>query len=60
MASVINMVLDKDWTELKRYIEDKSAQHIKARIDDKKVDVLAKINKVDRSDMEKILAPTED
>jgi predicted thioesterase len=60
MASIINMILDKDWTTLKTYVEDKSAQHIKARIDDKKVDVLAKINKVDRSEMEKILVPTED
>ena len=42
--SVIEMVLDSDWTDLKDYVEHNAALKIKERIDRKKQDIIDNIN----------------
>lgn len=58
MDSIIKTVLDGKWSELKKHIEEKSVNMITQKVNDKKVDILAAINKVDRTQMEEILAVT--
>jgi predicted house-cleaning noncanonical NTP pyrophosphatase (MazG superfamily) len=56
MDSVIKTVLDGDWTEMKAYCEKKLAEKTTERINDKKVEVLAKINGVDVEKQKEIMA----
>ena len=56
MDSIIKTVLDGNWNELKKHIEEKTADKIKGKVNNKKVDILANINKVERDQMEEILA----
>jgi len=60
MKSVIKTVLDGDWGELKQHIEGKSATMIKAKIDEKKVDILSNMNGITREQMKEIIAVTSD
>lgn len=60
MKSVIKTVLDGNWADLKQHIEDKAATMIKAKIDDKKVDVLANLNGITREQMDEVIAVTTD
>jgi len=56
MDSIIKTVLDGNWNGLKKNIEEKTADMIKSKVNTKKVDILANLNKVDREQMEEILA----
>lgn len=56
MDSIIKTVLDGNWTELKKHIEENTANKIKDKVSNKKVDILADINKVNREQMEEIIA----
>lgn len=49
--SIIKQVLDGDWLALQSDFEKKIADKIHDRIQDKKVEVLAKINNVSKEDM---------
>lgn len=44
MKSVIKRVLDSDWTSLQVDIEAMAASKVKSMVDERKFDVLAKIN----------------
>jgi hypothetical protein len=44
MDSVIKMVLDDNWTDLTKHVEQKAATKIKEKINEKKVALLAKLN----------------
>jgi len=44
MESIIQMVLDSDWTEMTQYTEKKAAEKIAKRISDKKEEVVAALN----------------
>jgi hypothetical protein len=48
MDSIIRTVLDSDLVTLNAYVEQKVADGIRARIDDKKIDVLASLNKISK------------
>jgi len=60
MKSVIKTVLDGDWSELKQHIEGKAATMIKAKVDEKKIDVLSNLNGIAREQMEEVLAITSE
>lgn len=47
MKSVIKRVLDGDWASLQTDIEKMSADKVKAKVDEKKFAVLAKLNGID-------------
>jgi hypothetical protein len=47
MKSVIKRVLDADWTSLQSDIERMAADKVKFKVDEKKFDVLAKLNGID-------------
>ena len=47
MKSVIKRVLDGDWASLQSDIEQMSAGKVKAMVDEKKFEVLAKLNGLD-------------
>jgi hypothetical protein len=55
MESVIKSVLDDNWVDVKKYVEEETSKIIKSKIDDKKVEVLANINKVTTEEMQEIL-----
>jgi len=44
MKSVIKRVLSGEWASLQSDIEQMSAQKVKAKVDEKKIDVLARLN----------------
>ena len=44
MDSIIARVLKDDWTSIQDDIEKLAAEKVKARIEDKKMDVLAQLN----------------
>jgi len=44
MDSIIQMVLDSDWTELTKYTERKAASKISEKINKKKSEIIAKLN----------------
>lgn len=46
MKSVIKRVLSGDWASLQTDIEEMAADKIKAKVDERKFDVLAKLNGV--------------
>jgi len=47
MKSVIKRVLDGDWSSLQSDIERIAADKVKFKVDEKKFDVLAKLNGID-------------
>lgn len=55
MDSVIQATLDNNLGDLQTYFDIKVEECISARIESAKIDVLAKINGVERSAMEEIL-----
>lgn len=44
MKSIIKRVLDGDWVSLQSDIEKMAADKVKAKVDDRKIEVLAKLN----------------
>lgn len=47
MKSIIKRVLEGDWASLQSDIEKMAADKVKSRVDDKKYEVLARINDTD-------------
>jgi len=47
MKSVIKRVLAGDWASLQTDVEKMAADKVKAKVDEKKFEVLAKLNKID-------------
>jgi len=55
MDSVIKAILDDNWVELKDHIQDRTNTIIKDKINEKKVEFLADINKISKEKMQEIL-----
>ena len=49
--SVLKMVLDNNWAGLKEYCDETVATKLMSRINEKKIEVLAKLNGVSVDDM---------
>lgn len=60
MKSLMKTILDGDWADLKTDIETKTATMIKTKVDEKKTDILSKLNGVSKEQMEEVLAVTND
>jgi len=56
MKSVIKRVLDGDWASLQQDIEKMAADKVKSKIDEKKFDVLAKLNGINVEKQKEMLA----
>ena len=54
MDSIIKRVLKDEWTTILNDIEKLAAQKVKARISDKKLDVLAQLNGTDVEKMRQL------
>jgi hypothetical protein len=58
MKSVIKRVLDGEWASLQSDIEKMSADKVKAKVEEKKFEVLAKINGIDISKQKELMSTT--
>lgn len=56
MKSVIKRVLDGDWASLQTDIEKMAADKVKSKVDEKKFDVLAKLNGVNIDKQKELMA----
>jgi hypothetical protein len=56
MKSVIKRVLDSDWSSLQSDIERMAADKVKFKVDEKKFDVLAKLNGIDINKQKEMMA----
>jgi hypothetical protein len=56
MKSVIKRVLDGEWTSLQQDLEQMAADKVKTRIEDKKIEVLAKMNGVNIDKQKEVMA----
>jgi len=56
MKSVIKRVLGGDWASLQKDIEKMAADKVKSKIDEKKFDVLAKLNGIDVAKQKEVMA----
>lgn len=56
MKSVIKRVLDGDWSSLQSDIERIAADKVKFKVDEKKFDVLAKLNGIDINKQKEMMA----
>ena len=56
MKSVIKRVLDNDWAGLQQDVEKMAADKVKAKVDEKKFDVLARLNGVNIEKQKEMLA----
>ena len=56
MKSVIKRVLDGDWASLQQDIEKMAADKVKAKVDEKKFDVLARLNGVNIEKQKEMMA----
>lgn len=56
MKSVIKRVLNGDWSSLQSDIEKMAATKVKAKVDEKKMDVLAKMNSVNVDKQKEVMA----
>jgi len=54
--SIVKKVLDGNWVELQSEFEKQIADKIWSKVQDKKIDVLAKINGVTREKMEEVMS----
>jgi len=59
MKSVIKRVLDGDWASLQSDIEQMAANKVKTKVDEKKFDVLAKLNNVNIEKQKEAMAVSE-
>ena len=53
--SIIQKVLDGDWANLRTDLDKLAADKVMARVEDKKIDVLANINGVSRAQMQEVM-----
>jgi len=53
--SIIQKVLDGDWANLRTDLDKLAANKVMARVEDKKIDVLANINGVSRAQMQEVM-----
>jgi len=60
MDSIIKRVLKDEWPSIQNDIEKMAADKVKARIEDKKLDVLANLNGVDVDKMREIATVSKD
>lgn len=56
MKSVIKRVLDGDWASLQADIEKMAATKVKTKVDEKKMDVLAKMNGVNVDKQKEVMS----
>ena len=56
MKSVIKRVLDNDWAGLQQDVEKMAADKVKAKVDEKKFDVLARLNGVNIEKQKEMMA----
>ena len=56
MKSIIKRVLGGDWTSLQQDIEKMAADKVKSKVDEKKFDVLAKLNGINVEKQKEMLA----
>jgi len=56
MKSIIKRVLGGDWTSLQQDIEKMAADKVKSKVDEKKFDVLAKLNGINVEKKKEMLA----
>lgn len=56
MKSIIKRVLDGDWASLQTDIEKMAADKVKAKVDDRKFDVLAKLNGISVEKQKEMMA----
>jgi len=56
MKSVIKRVLDGDWASLQQDIEKMAADKVKSKVDEKKFDVLAKLNGINIEKQKEVMA----
>ena len=59
MDSIIARVLKDDWASIQSDVEKLAAEKVKASIDAKKIEVLAKINGVDADQIKTIMTPAK-
>jgi hypothetical protein len=59
MKSVIKRVLDGDWASIQVDIEKMAADKVKAIVDDRKFDVLAKLNGIDIEKQREMMAVSQ-
>lgn len=59
MKSVIKRVLDGDWASLQVDIEKMAATKVKSKVDEKKFDVLAKMNGVNVDNQKEVMSVTK-
>ena len=55
MESIIKRVLNNNWASLKTDIEKMASDRIQSRVNDKKIEVLAKLNDVNSDKMKEII-----
>jgi hypothetical protein len=60
MDSIITRVLKDEWTSIQDDIEKLAAEKVKAKIDDKKLDVLANLNGIDIEKMKEIASVSKE
>ena len=56
MKSIIKRVLDGEWASLQQDIEKMAADKVKSKVDEKKFDVLAKLNGVNVDKQKEVMA----
>ncbi len=56
MKSVIKRVLDGDWASLQADIEKMAATKVKTKVDEKKMDVLAKMNGINVDKQKEVMS----
>jgi hypothetical protein len=56
MPKLIELVLDKNFVDLKEDIESRVAKKLYSRIQDKKTEILAKMNGIPKSKMQELLS----
>lgn len=56
MKSIVKRVLSGDWASLQTDVEQMAADRVNARVEDKKVNVLAKLNNVSEDKMKEIVS----
>jgi hypothetical protein len=56
MNSVIKRVLNNDWASLQKDIEKMAADRVTARVEEKKIEVLSRLNNVSPDKMKEIIS----
>lgn len=59
MKSVIKRVLDGDWASLQADVEKMSADKVKVKVDEKKFEVLAKLNGINVEKQKEAMAVSQ-